>query len=223
MHWVKKLIALAGDFLAPQSARIKGLLNLPPELMYSLLPRSPVRLRDIYVLFDYQNAAVKLIVKALKYKNNAALRRRLAGYLHQELVELASDLALFDGVAPLIVPMPMSRREKRERGFNQCEELCREIQKIGDNMEISYDLLQKIRETGRQTKMSRAERETNVKDSMRAFLKDEAAMKTQHPERSLKTVIVLDDVYTTGASFNEARRALLSSGVRHVVGLFIAH
>jgi len=157
---------------------------------------------------------VRLIVKSIKYKNNAGLRKRIAGYLYEELLDISSEIALFEGAPPLLVPMPMSKVEKRKRGFNQCEELVREIKKIGgDNIEVSYNTLKKVRETERQTKLSREERMENIKNSMQA---ENKIIKN-------KTIIILDDVYTTGASLLEARRALLSSGAKRVIGLFIAH
>jgi predicted amidophosphoribosyltransferase len=224
------------DILAPEDIKIQKLLGLPAGIMRDLLPKSPVYMKDIFVLFDYQNKIVRFIVKSIKYKNNANLRKRIAGYLYEEILDLSSEIALFEGAPPLLVPMPMSKKEKRNRGFNQCEELVREIKKIGgDNIEVSYNTLKKVRETERQTKLSREERALNVEGSMCAFLKspsnfsglnDKATIKMQRPDQSVgkaKTVIVLDDVYTTGASLAEARRALLSAGASRVIGLFIAH
>lgn len=213
--WVKSIVEFVQNLLVPEDLKIQKLLNLPTDTMRDLLPKSPVHSKDIFVLFDYQNKVVRLIVKAIKYKNNANLRKRIAGYLYEEIIDLASEIALFDGATPLLVPMPMSKKEKRNRGFNQCEELVKEIKKMEENnIEVSYNTLKKIKETARQTKLSREARMENVRNSMLA---------RSPTSGQIKTVIVLDDVYTTGASLFEARRALLASGASRVIGLFIAH
>ena len=222
---LKRGVEILQNLLAPESIKIQKLLHLEASLMRDLLPKSPVYSKDIFVLFDYQNQIVRLIVKAIKYKNNANLRKRLAIYLYEEIVDISTEVALFEGAPPLLVPMPMSKKEKRSRGFNQCEELVREIKKLGgNNIEVSYNTLKKIRETQRQTKLSREARAENVKNSFQAVPTSigtvvDTTVGTKHP----RTVIVLDDVYTTGASLAEARRALLEAGSKRVIGLFIAH
>jgi len=215
INWIKKLSKILTNVLIPEDLKIQKLLALPVGTMQDLLPKSPVYSKNIFVLFDYHHKIVRLIIKFIKYKNNASLRKRIAIYLYEELVDISSEITLFEGAPPLLIPMPMSKKEKRSRGFNQCEELMREIKKLGgDNIEISYNTLKKVRETKRQTKLSREERLENVKDSMAVF--DFSKIKN-------RTVIVLDDVYTTGASLSEARRALTSAGAHHVIGLFVAH
>lgn len=218
---LEKLVAVSQNLLVPENIKIKKLLDLPISSLKDFLPKSPVYSKDIFVLFDYDNKIVKLIVKSIKYKNNASLRKRIAVYLYDEIIEMASEIALFEGGPPLLVPMPMSKMEKRSRGFNQCEELAREIKKLdspakGNNLTVSFDILKKVKETKRQTTLSREERSLNVAHSMTAVAGPEKAPVP-------RTVIILDDVYTTGASLSEARRALFAIGVKRVIGLFIAH
>ena len=210
---LERFISATQDLLVPENIKVQKLLDLPISFLRDLLPKSPVYSKDIFVLFNYDNKIVRLIVKSIKYKNNANLRKRIAVYFYEEIIDIASEISLFEGIPPLLVPMPMSKLEKRNRGFNQCEELVKEIKNlVGNNIEVSYNTLKKVRETKRQTTLSREERAQNVKDSMVAV-----------PTFSSHTVIVLDDVYTTGASLLEARRALVASGAKRVIGLFIAH
>lgn len=219
--WVEKLAGAIRDALAPEDKKVQGLLRLDPGAMRLLLPKSPVNMKDVFALFDYGNKVVKLLVKSIKYKNNAGLKKRLAKYLYEEIIDISEDITLFHGSPPIVVPMPMSKKERNKRGFNQCEELCREIEKLSPSsgeggIEICYDLLKKIKETKRQTELSREERMENVKNSM-------AVPEIYRGKIKNRSILVLDDVYTTLASFSEARRALLASGARAIYGLFIAH
>lgn len=212
---ITNLLNLTEDILVPEDALTQKLLLLGPSLMRDLLPTSPVNMKDIFVLFDYQNKTVKTIVKSIKFKNNSNFRKRVAGYLYEEIINLSEDISLFHGSPPIIVPMPMSKLEKRKKGFNQCEELCREIEKIGNkDLHTSFNILKKVRETKRQTTLSREERLLNVQNSM-----------ITNPNIDIKNrvFIVIDDVYTTLATFYEAERALKQSGAKRVIGLFIAH
>ncbi|NLE07340.1 MAG: ComF family protein [Parcubacteria group bacterium] len=211
---IRQILELIQDIIVPENNEVQKLLAIPHSTLRELLPKSPVNIKDIFILFNYQNKKVKFIVKAIKYKNNASLRKRIAGYLYEELLDIISEITLFEGKSPLLTPMPMSKTENRKRGFNQCEEICKEIKKMGEeNIIVSYNVLKKIRETERQTNLNKEKRMKNVKNSMLA----------KNPTIHNQTVIVFDDVYTTGATFTEAKRALLAGGARRVIGIFVAH
>ncbi len=201
-------------FIIPEDRRLNTLLSLDHSTLRGLLPSSPVKVQNLQVLFNYSNQAVKLLIKSIKYKNNFSAKKVLALFMAEELEELISEITLWAGNTPIIMPMPMSKKEIKNRGWNQCEELTKEIQKLIDkNIIFDYNSLKKIRETARQTTLSKEERIENVKNSMSA---DGSAIRGH-------SVIIIDDVYTTLSTFREARRALLGAGVKQVFGLFVAH
>jgi len=226
------ILVFISNILVKEDRQIDKLLKLDPTDLYLLLPKTKRKIeKDCMAIFDYENKTIKSIVKSVKFKNNLLMKRRVASYIYDEILSLSSDVELFFGSPPIIIPMPMSKKEKKERGFNQCEEIALELKRIaGSNLKIEFGILKKIRNTQRQVKLNRDERLKNLYKSMCVFLKSEATIKTQHPERNEgeyflknRVVIVFDDVYTTGATFGEARRALLASGAKKVFGLFLAH
>ena len=209
----QKMLDFMLDLLWPENIEIQKIINLNNEDLYCLLPKSKVNLENVFVLFDYGNKIVKLIIKNIKYKNHPKFKKIIAKYLFDEIIAISEDIALFDGSPPIIVPMPMSKKEKETRGFNQCEEILKEIEKIsGKSLSIFYNILLKIKETRRQTKLNKEERSKNVKNSQ-----------TSTTNLKNKTIIILDDVYTTLSTFREAERALKSAGAKRIIGLFIAH
>lgn len=211
-HFIEKLL----EVVIPEERQLAKLLSLEPSIIRKILPRSNLYQRDVSALFDYQNKMVRLLVKAVKFRNNPRARKIVAGFLYEELLEIQTDKSLFTGSSPILLAMPMSKKEKIGRGYNQSEELVKEIARIAEGrIQIEMNLLQKIRDTERQVHLSRQARLKNLKGAMQVF----------DPQQILqdKNIVVLDDIFTTGSTFAEARRALLLAGARSVYGLFIAH
>lgn len=214
-NFVSNLILYIFNILVPEDVKIDKILKIDPSDLFYLLPKSKANIRDIFVLFDYQNNITKSLVKSIKYKNNLKAKKIISQYLFDEIVSISSDKELFGGSLPILLPMPMSKKEKKERGFNQCEEIVRELEKLNNkNFEVRYDILFKTKETERQTKLSKQKRLENVLNCMQVL--DNSKIKD-------RTVIVFDDVFTTLSTLKEAKRALLEAGSRKVIGLFIAH
>jgi ComF family protein len=111
-----------------------------------------------------------------------------------------------------MIPVPLHPKRLRWRGFNQALILAREV---GRRWHIPVDpfILQRSRETSLQTELTEEERRKNVR---RAF--------SLHPEKSVrgKTLLLVDDVYTSGATVNECSRALLRAGAQEVYVLTLA-
>ena len=105
-----------------------------------------------------------------------------------------------------IIPVPVSRERLRERGYNQADLIA---QKVGEQLGIPVrsDVLQRLRSTDPQKELGRAQRMRNLE---RAFYAD--------PDLMIKggRYLLLDDVYTTGATAECCTRALLKAGAGQV-------
>lgn len=129
--------------------------------------------------------------------------------VREAAVPLARAMAMLPGgEEELLVPVPTTKRRLRERGFNQARLLC-ELMARELGMPMADAL---IREDDRaaQSSLSGRERRDNLAGCMRAL-----------PEVRGKRVLLVDDVYTTGATAGEAARALLAAGATSV-GVFTA-
>jgi len=113
----------------------------------------------------------------------------------------------------LIIPVPLHSKRLRERGFNQALLLVKELSR---RTQIPYSkrLLQKRILTPPQVNLSGGEREKGVRGSFH-IQRDE--------EIEGKSILLVDDVYTTGATVNECSKVLLKAGAERVDVLTIAH
>jgi len=112
----------------------------------------------------------------------------------------------------LIVPVPMHATKKRERTYNHSEILALSLAK---NLAISIDIknLKKIKWTQSQSELDKHKRMKNVKDTFLVI--DKNAF-------SGRQVLLVDDVYTTGATINECAKAILDRDAAKVFSLTLA-
>jgi ComF family protein len=145
--------------------------------------------------------ALRAIVHALKYDGRRSIARRLGALMRLHGTELLRD-------ADVAVPVPLHRSRRRRRGFNQADDLARHL-----GLPV-VRALQRVRATRPQAELSEARRRRNVS---RAFA----------PTRGIDrcrgaTIVLVDDVSTTGATLEACARTLCEAGAREVRALTAA-
>lgn len=146
------------------------------------------------------------LVARFKFQAEAGLARLLA-HLMQHAPHVMPALEAAD----CVVPMPLSARRLRARGFNQAQVLAERLA----GRKVASHWLHRSGEGAHQVGASRAERQALVQDVFWVAPQAFATLKNQR-------VVLLDDVMTTGASMYAAAAALRTAGVRHITGLVFA-
>jgi competence protein ComFC len=138
----------------------------------------------------------------------AVLSRALSGYVD---ACLSSDGMLWQDV-DYLVPVPLDRRRKRERGFNQSQRLARELARTR-RLKVLERCLVKTKAVPPQTTLEGPARETNVRGAY--------AVRGSTKVRG-KVVLLVDDVFTTGSTLRECSRVLKDAGAKDVRALTLA-
>ncbi len=151
---------------------------------------------------------LKDVILLFKYRRYAPLSRPLARFAN---ASLASDERLWEG-ADALVAVPLHPSRRRERGFNQARLLARDLARLR-GLDVLDGCLVKVRNAPPQAGLRAAAREKNV---VRAYA-------VRHPARVRgRTLILIDDVTTTGATIRECARALRQAGAKEVRAITLA-
>lgn len=155
--------------------------------------------------FSYTSPISDLIVD-YKYNNKKYLSSIFIPFMIQKYLESGIT-------ADLIIPIPLHNERLRARGFNQSELIANEFAKKL-NMESSNNILVRIKNTPKQSLLSMEERKNNMENAFEVVSKDSIKG---------KTILIIDDVYTTGATIDECAKVLKKAKAKEVYSLTIAH
>jgi ComF family protein len=147
------------------------------------------------------------LIHRFKYDHAVYLKKALS-----LLMQRGAEQFILNGAVNLIVPVPLHRSRLRQRGFNQASLLAGHLARHG-SIPMTPDILIRTRPTIPQVELSAEERKTNVNG---AFAVKRAA------DIQGKSILLLDDVMTTGSTMNECAKMLKKSGATRVVALAIA-
>jgi len=159
---------------------------------------------EAYRGYGYYTGVLRLAILRLKYQNDIGIARILASYL--ETLVLSNDWN-FD----IVVPVPLSAKKLEERGYNQASRLAKPLAALLGKV-YKPDALVRLREVSSQVGLNKAARLENVKDAFRGNPKIAKG----------KSILLVDDVFTTGATLESAASELMMVGARKVYALTLA-
>ncbi|MDE2774325.1 MAG: ComF family protein [Chloroflexota bacterium] len=159
---------------------------------------------DALIATGKHRGILRSAVQAFKYDG----ARDLALPLANRLVEA---LRLVDWRIDFVAPVPLSADREAERGYNQSALLCQPFV-AATGLAARADAIRRIRKTHQQAMLSGHERSANVKNAFRASQNVNGL-----------SVLLIDDVVTTGSTLRECARALKAKGADAVYGITISH
>lgn len=182
------------------------------------------KLAGLYFALPYKEKTLtKKLIYQFKYKPYLKdLSKTLASILIEHFVKTGKNTnEIWEN--SVLIPVPLSKEKLKIRGYNQSEELAKELSKILEVPVIS-NVLVKIKETESQMKLKKEAREKNLLNAFAISspsLRGAAATK-QSLDFKNKKVFLVDDVYTSGSTMQECARVLKNAGAKSVWGIALA-
>jgi len=181
---------------------------------------SSQNLDDLYFAADYRNPLVEKTIRSFKYEPFAReLAETLSSLIitHFQLMDNKPDFFPLSAAGKktadfIIVPVPLHKKRLKWRGFNQAEELSKELAGFF-GLPLFSNYLIRVKETLPQAALSQPARQENVKGVFLAGDKETIEN---------KNILLVDDIFTTGATMEECAGLLKAAGAGKVIGLVAA-
>lgn len=194
-----------GDYLCQDCLATLEILNLHQR-------HSTPNLTDLYFALPYQNINTKRLIQKFKYQPFIKdLAKTLASLIiaHFQLSDNEENFSDF-----ILIPVPLEKKRLKWRGFNQAEEIGKELSKFL-NIKLLNDIMVKSKTTPPQVELTDEERKENIKGVFRC-------QKEKEGEILGKRILLVDDVYTTGSTMEECARILKTAGAKEIIGIVVA-
>lgn len=171
---------------------------------------------DLIALGPYENKALKELIHYFKYNGFLGAQAPLEKLIIKWLNANRELVSIILGSRSLVVPIPLHKSRLRKRGFNQAELIAGILSKHL-NLPLEKNLLERIRDTKSQIKMSGIkERRENVKNSI-DIRWGRGSLLSQY-----QGVILVDDIYTSGSTVKDAVKALRRAGAKNITAFVVA-
>lgn len=146
------------------------------------------RLNNIYYVWDY-NKEFKRLIYSYKYN-----RKKIMAKLIAELIKDEFYYVLRREKIDVIVSVPVSRKRKSERGYNQVDEIL-------NCLEVNYVQIERVKNTKKMAEiLDEEERNRNIKGAFKI---------SENIDFRNKNILILDDIVTTGATLREIKNSIL--------------
>ena len=176
-------------------AALEGKENFPSE----------IEVFDSLLYFS-KSSKVQQLITAIKYNG----QKELAQYLGKRLGKKIKGTLKLENYE--VIPVPIHKKRRRERGYNQAEEIAAGLAPVlGFN--VNKDLLFRNQYEQSQTKKDKRERAARLEESF--------ALKTDIPSK-YKNALLVDDVITTGATINSCAKQLRKCGYKNIAVVTLA-
>lgn len=176
--------------------------------------KQPSFLGKVRACVSYEGI-IRDAVPLLKYSGKLSLLKAFEPMMQKGFIEYFADSHI-----DIVMPMPLHKKKVVQRGFNQAYLLVRNLRKkVGSihdgkpTWQMDLQSLIRIKMTAPQTGFDIKERRKNLKNAFQA--KDSKRIKD-------RSILLIDDVFTTGATANEAAKTLLKAGAKQVDALALA-
>lgn len=166
----------------------------------SFLPNRIIDGADVYCAGMYTKELQKLI-RGLKYHK----QRELAYYQAQFMYDYFLNIDKLKNKDYVLVPVPLHEKRIKSRKYNHMELVCEEFAKLS-GFECNFELIKRVKDTKPQYNLNRKERMVNLNG---AFVVNKETY-------NQKPVLIMDDICTTGATFEEMITTMRKSGIADI-------
>ncbi len=191
--------------------------SICPRCLLRVPPSERINEDWIISVYSYKDRNIKKLLWQLKFESKWSVIADIGQILYDHLADELSERSLFENInSPVLIPIPITKKKLRKRGYNQSEILAKElVRRSGGFLSSFPDALEKIRETETQHSIkNRGERLRNLRGTF--AVRDIDAVRG-------RDVVIVDDITTTHATLMEARRALREAGAGKIIAFTIAH
>lgn len=173
--------------------------------------------KAIFSVAPYNHPTVRQLVWLLKYRGVRDIAKIFADWLYEAMLEDLAETKIYREQAGkiLIIPIPLSKKRLRERGFNQAEAIAKHLAELDPRLfRLETNNLIRVKNTPTQVSVkNRTDRLNNLKGAFNV---------TNRKILRGRTIILLDDVATTGATLEEATKAIARGKPRRVIKVTVA-